>query len=122
MTNERIYKPLPALTRDQVEAAIKNNDIGTLISSALSVATYDRDWKYAQDVCLRLAHHTDATIRGNAILAIGYIARVHRKLEKHVVEPVLLRARRDPEAWVRARAEDAIDDVNLYMDWQIGNR
>ncbi len=48
--------------------------------------------------------NNDST-RGNAVLALVYVALIHQKLEKRVVKPVLLRARRDPKAEVRAHRE-----------------
>lgn len=117
-----VYKTLPFFTRDRVITAIKENDVATLIPVALSVATYDPDWKYAQDLCIRLSEHSNASVRGNAILALGYVARVHRRLEKRIVKPVLLRAQKDSEAEVCSRADDAVDDINLYLNWWIGRR
>ncbi len=65
---------------------------------------------------------TNITVHGNAVLALGYIALVHRKLEKNAVESVMLPALRDPEAEFRALAADAVDDLNQYMNWQISGR
>jgi hypothetical protein len=122
MPEKRRYTPLPILSREQVEEAIKTNDIDVLIYAALSLATYDSSWKYVQDVCIRLSEHSHTTVRGNAVLALGYVARHHRKLEKHLVKPILLRAQKDHENEVCERAECALDDVNHFMQWRIGHK
>jgi len=122
MTEKRIYKPLPKLTREQVKLAIQNDNIEILVFAALSIATYDLDWKYAQDLCIQLSKHPHKTVRGNAVLALSYVARIHRRLEKNLAKPVLLNARKDPEIEVQQKAEDAIEDINLFMSWRIGNK
>ena len=122
MSEERTCKPLPRLSREQVLAAIESDDTDVLIHAALSTATNDPDWKVAQELCIRLSDHPHATVRGNAILAIGYVARSHQKPEKRLVKPILPRARRDPELDVRDRAEYAIAAVNRTMRGRIGNK
>jgi hypothetical protein len=88
MSEKRIYLPLSHFSRDAVKAAIENNDIDILIFVSLSAATYDPDWKYAQDLCIRLSNHPNKTVRGNAILGLAYVARIHEKLEKFLVKPI----------------------------------
>src|SRR5690606_1288821 len=42
------------------------------------------DCQWAQGICIRLAAHADPTVRGNAILGFGHLARTCRKLDESV--------------------------------------
>ncbi len=116
----RVYKPLPYYSEEQVEQAIQDGDLEILRLAGASFGMYNPNWKVAQDLCIRLTEHSDKTVRGNAILGLSYVARFRGKLEKHIVEPVLLRALMDPEQEVQERAQDAVSEINNFMNWRIG--
>jgi hypothetical protein len=122
MKGERIYRPVELYTREQAEEAIRSDDIATLVYVAFSIGMRGSDWKYAQDLCVRLADHPHKTVRGNAILGLEYVARFQGRLEKHIAKPVLLRALKDPELEVVERARDAIEVINYSLGWRIGMR
>ena len=42
-----------------------------------------------------------------------------RKLDKHIVKPVILRALREEKDY-EWRIIDATEDINLFMNWKIG--
>ncbi|NIM96222.1 MAG: hypothetical protein GTO18_21195 [Anaerolineales bacterium] len=119
MSSELLFMRLPRFTREEIEAAVSDNDRSKLIYVCLSAAYHGGDWKYAQDLSISLSNHQDKTVRGNAILALSYIARSHKMLEKHLVEPILLRALRDEEEEFRMRVMDAIEEINEVMGWDI---
>jgi hypothetical protein len=116
---KRIYKPVPNFAQEEISAAMQQDNVESLIYIAFAVGYYCDDWKYAQDICIRLSDHPNKTVRGNAILGLFYVAIFRRQLDKRLVKPILLRALRDPEQEVRERAEDAIPDINRAMKWKI---
>ena len=116
---ERIYMPLEPFSDDEINQILESNDIDALITLPLSIGENHHNWKYAQDLCVRLSEHSDARVRANAILGLTYIARTKGKLEKFVVMPVVLRAL-DENKEFEWRIIDAIDDINLFMKWNIG--
>lgn len=88
----RIYCPLSVLTnRQEVEELLIYGSIEELLILSLALGEHFPDWKYAQDVCLRLAEHPSDKVRANACLGLAYIARTKQSLEKHLVKPILLR-------------------------------
>lgn len=118
---ERIYKPLSEQTREEVKEILKSNDMDALITLPLSLGEYESDWKFAQDMCMKLAQHEDERVRANAALGLAYVARTKGKLEKNLVKPVLLQLLNDCEEY-QWRVIDAINDINLYMNWRIGKK
>ena len=61
----------------------------------LSIGEYAQYWKRAQDICVKLMEHSNPAIRANAALGLAYIARNHRKLDKRIVKPYLLKELRE---------------------------
>ena len=76
------------------------------------------DWKFAQDLCIKLAANEDAAVRANAVLGLAYIARTKGILEKHLVKPVILKELRENIEY-KWRIEDSISDINVFLKWNL---
>ncbi|MEK4852857.1 hypothetical protein NST04_23600 [Paenibacillus sp. FSL H7-0756] len=121
LKSSRIYTPLNELTSEEIKDRLKRNDAADLLTLPLSVGEYHSNWKFAQDTCAQLADHESAAIRANAVLGFAYIARTKGQLEKHIVKPLVLRELRENKEY-KWRILDSIEDINLFMKWNIGNR
>ena len=75
------------------------------------------DCRWAQDICVRLAQHADPTVRGNAVLGFGHLARTCRHLDESLVRPLVEAALRDKERYVFGHATDAVADLSDYLGW-----
>ncbi len=104
------------MSRDEIESAITRDDSERLVYAALSAALHGDDPQWAENVCVRLANHPNANVRGNAVLGFGHIARIHRMLDAHV-KPLIERALRDENTYVRGHARDAADDATHFLQW-----
>jgi uncharacterized protein involved in tellurium resistance len=114
------FEHIPRYSHDEIDLALAGDDRDVLIFAGISSAYYGSDWKYAQDLCVRLYEHSHKTVRGNAILGLAMIAENQGRLEQDATEPTLLRALKDPEPEVRLRAEDAIREINSILNWNVG--
>lgn len=114
-----VYRPLEQLSDIEINTILKKRDLDELIKLPLSVGEYHINWKYAQDLCVKLSNHDDARVRANAVLGFAYIARTKGILQKHIVKPIILKELRENKdnQW---RIIDAINDINLFMKWNIG--
>src|SRR5215211_3117878 len=113
------YEAIEPRNKEEVESAISGNDADELPYAVLSAALYSDDPTWAEDVCLRLAEHEHANVRGNAILGFGHIARIHRRLDERRAKPVLEAALRDESDYVKGQADAAADDVESFLKWQV---
>ena len=104
----------------EVWELIKNNDEEALITLPIKLGFCHENWNFIQMVSIKLSDHPNETIRGNSFFGLQYAAMNHRKLEKNIVKPILLRGLKDESEWVRGKAEFAIEDINHYMNWNIG--
>lgn len=117
---KRIYRAPPPVLEKEAMDAIENDDIEKLRTLPIDLSYNHKNWRFIQDVCVRLSDHQDLWIRSNAVLGLAHTARFLGRLEKNVVKPVLLRALKDQESQVAGTAMDAIEDINRIMKWRIG--
>ena len=113
------YKAIEPLSKAAVESAISRNDPDELLYAVLSAALYSDDPHWAEAICLRLAKHEHFNVRGNAILGLGHLARIHRQLHKTRVKPLIEAALRDESEYVRNQADAAADDVDFFLKWNV---
>ncbi len=100
--------------------AIARDDIQRLMRLPFDLGLNHENWHFIQEVCVRLSEHRDWRIRSSSLQGLAYAAEFHRRLERNIVKPVLLRALKDTEPQVVQRAEEAIAYINQYMKWRIG--
>jgi len=121
MKNELVYEPLPYYSINEVRQIIKTGSIEDIRILPFSVGEYAKNWKEAQDICVELSTHEDELVRASTAMGFAYIARTKRKLEKHIVKPILLKLLREciEYKWM---VIDALSDIKIFMKWNIGER
>lgn len=115
-----IYEAPKPISDAEVIAALKKGEVDALRLIPIQLGFHHENWKFIQDVCVRLSEHSDAWVRHNSLLGLSYAARFRGRVEKNIVKPVLLRALKDIDSEVAVTAQDVIDDINLLMGWRIG--
>src|SRR5215510_12826317 len=96
------YELIPEMSVEDVEAAIERNQPDELLLAVLAAALYGVDRAWAQGVCCRLAAHEHFNVRGNAILGFGHLARIHGRLDRLVVVPIIEAGLIDSHEYVRS--------------------
>lgn len=112
------FEDIPQWNHETVEQAVFDNDVEALLQAVIAVSMHDANWRYAQDLCVRLSSHPHFNVRGNAVLGFGHIARVHRQLEQGTVQSIIEAALSDPDDYVRGHAVDAADDTSHFLGWR----
>lgn len=113
----RVYQEITPTTREVVAQALLEDNVTALIRLVIAVSMYDPDWRFAQDLCVKLSSHPHANVRGNAVLGFGHIARVHRHLDQTIVQPIIRCALQDEDDYVRGHADSAVDDTAIFLKW-----
>jgi hypothetical protein len=113
------YHEVQPMSREDEQAALATGDADRVIDALLSAAYHDPDWRWVQEQCLRFARHRDAAIRRVAVICLGHLARIHRRLDTAAVLPVLDDLAGDPA--VAGQVEEALDDIRLFVQ-QAGKR
>ena len=117
---KRVYQAPGQVADREAMDAIARDDVERLRTLPIDLGFHHENWRFIQDVCVRLSDHRDPWVRSNALLGLTYAARFRGRIEKNVVKPVLLRALKDEDARVAGVAREAIDDINHLMKWRIG--
>ena len=111
------YHDIPPLSRAEVEEIVARDDPETLARAVLSACLHAEDVTWAESLCERLAGPRDAAVRGNAILGLGHLARIHRHLTQASARALIAAALTDPSDYVRGQADAAADDVEQFLGW-----
>lgn len=118
MANARLkYEGIGAWSRELIAQALIDDAPEAVLRAVIAASMHDDDWKYAQDLCVRLSAHPHLNVRGNAVLGFGHIARVHGRLEERLVLPIIRAALKDDDEYVRSQACGARDDVEHFLGW-----
>ena len=117
---EFLYEPLVPISLELAQKQLKDGNEDELLLLPLRVGEYITYWNLAQDICLKLMEHSNSAIRANAALGLSYIARNHGKLNKRIVKPYLLKELRENKEF-NWRIRDAIEDINLFMGWNLAS-
>ena len=120
MPTERSYREPQPISEKEVFDAIRQDDVERLMRIPIELGFHHDDWRFIQDISIRLSDHADPRVRRNSLFGIEYAARFKGRVEKNVVKPVLLRALNDPDGEVSDMARETIDAVNHLMGWNIG--
>jgi hypothetical protein len=111
------YEEIGQWSHEAVERALRGGDTEALLRAVIGVSMHNADWRYAQDLCVRLSSHPHFNVRGNAVLSFGHIARVHRQLDRALVQPIIQAALRDESDYIRGQAVCAMDDTAFFLEW-----
>ena len=103
---------------EDVEEVLRRGDPSELLYAPIVVSMDPPDCQWAQDVCVRLARHPDPTVRGNAILGFGHLARTCRRLDESIVRPLVEEALCAKERHVFGHAIDTVADLTHYLGWK----
>lgn len=106
-------EPVPATPADVV-AALQCGDRQAATRALVGAAFHHPDGQAVQELCLRLLDGEDRQLAAVAATCLGHLARIHRQLGAETVRAALDRQRGDP--LVGPRAEDALGDIDLYLD------
>jgi hypothetical protein len=112
MTNLYAQPEYPG--REGLLASIARDDVEQLRSMIVAVALYEEDLGFAEAACTRLSAHTDETIRGNAVLGFGHLARLFGSLREESLT-IVKHALEDESGYVRGQANAAAADLAHFL-------
>jgi hypothetical protein len=104
--------------RRRLEAALEHDEPIALCALLQRIAFDADDAAFAEVACARLARHRNAHVRGDALAALGHLARRFGNLDRRRVQRLVeigLHARHE---YVRERAESAASDLETYLGWR----
>ena len=113
------YEPLEFISNQRALEIMKNGTIDELRVLPFSMGEYCDDWKFAQNLCVKLLNHSDEQVRANAVCGLSYIARNHRMLDKKQIENLVFRIfKASADKHCEEKIREAIHDIYIFMKWR----
>ncbi|HLJ88974.1 MAG TPA: hypothetical protein VKZ53_19295 [Candidatus Angelobacter sp.] len=112
MPARRYEEPAP-ISRQEVEEALRSPDGQTTAPALIRMALHERDWQWAERVCLRALSDSRTPVRIAALIALGHLARLHRRLHLELAVPAITRLLGDAECG--GTAEDTLEDIAIFV-------
>jgi hypothetical protein len=109
-------KPAP-LSLSEAEAIAQVGDPEDLSQTVLRAVAVEGDW--VQGFCTSLVNHGHFHVRGNALFALGMLARRRVQLTREVIQPIIEGALTDPVPYVVGQARVAAEVVEMNLKWVI---
>lgn len=106
-------------TMADAEEILARGNPGELLFVPIVVSLDPPDGEWAQAICALLATHPDPCVRGNAILGLGQLARSLGRLDEGIARPLIAKALRDEDAYVRCHASSAASDASRFLGWPL---
>lgn len=80
----------------------------------IRLAYYEPDWLWVQDLCISLSDHKDKWVRRACVTCFSHLARIHGRIEREKINPVLTRLLDDPDVF--GYAEDTLEDLKVFLE------
>jgi len=119
MTSRIRYESIEFHGQEAAEAAIVRDEPADLLYVPIAASMYSDNLEWAQGLCVRLARHPHANVRGNAVLGFGHLARRFGRLDRAVVEPLVRDALVDPNPFIAGQAQSAAEDLGHFLGWHL---
>ena len=113
------YEAVHPVPIGDVESGTLDGMPDELSRSLIAIDLHEPDAARAQALCVRLSHHPDEVVHGNALLALGHLARRFGLLDEGSVRPAVEAGLTDASKFVCGQADAAADDLGHFLGWRI---
>mgnify|MGYP000845725764 FL=1 len=108
------YHNIPSIDRKTALAIFESNNVEKICHALLSITFYDSDWRWVQEICLKLLASDNHNISSLAATCLGHIARIHKTLDKdRVVSALYSKINTCQEN--KGSIEDALEDIEIFL-------
>jgi hypothetical protein len=111
--NRMNYQEITPINRSQAELHLKEGDIQHICETLVRLAYHESDIFWVQSLCLKFCSHSKMELRKVAITCLGHLARIHKKLELGLVNPILMSLLEDSE--LSGIVQDTLDDIEIFV-------
>ncbi len=115
MMADLVYEPIRRMSKREIASIVREDVPERVWEAVLSAALYSGDGQWAEKLAYKLIDHRDALVRGNAMLSLSHIARIHGTIDRSRAIDILRVALNDRDESVRRQAADALEDVQHFI-------
>lgn len=110
----RIFREVNSWSWTDVEEVVRRDDVDELVYAVIAVSLHHADYAQASSLCELLSSHRNHTIRGNALLGFGHIARRFRRVSPAARAKLEL-GLVDEHPYVRGQAICGMSDAEFFV-------
>ena len=103
--------------RRRLEHALELDDAEALSELAQRIGDDAEDARWGEIAVAQLARHRNARVRGDALAALGQLARRFGNLDRRRVQRLVENGLHARHEYLRERAESAASDLETYLGW-----
>lgn len=96
----------------ELENHLKPDNKKEVTDAILYITFNTNDFNWTQNVITKMMDSDNEDVAGLAITCLGHIARIHGKIDKDRVIPLLKEKSQDPR--FSGRVEDALNDIDMF--------
>lgn len=100
--------------KSRLENLLNSADPEKVTETLLYIAYNIKDIGWAEEQFMKMAGSSDDDISGLALTCLGHLARINGRVNKNVVIPFLKSKMNSSNSIISSRAEDALDDINMF--------
>jgi hypothetical protein len=108
------YHEINPIKRGEAQKIFDSSELDRFPETLLSIAFYEPDWEWVEEICLNYIEAKEKNIKRTAIACLGHLARIHKILNLEKVIPALEALKGDKE--FIGYAEDALSDIDMFIN------
>jgi hypothetical protein len=108
------YHEIVPLDKAAAGELLLSGDEEKMVMGLLGAVEGDTEWRWVQDQCLRFVDDPRVTVARVAIMCLGHLARMERKLDLDKVMPVLEMCLKHENPAIQGVTEDTLSDIRIY--------
>jgi hypothetical protein len=116
------YVTIEPTSLSDAEAALVSGDSAAAAIAVVAVGLHCDDLSVALQFLVKAAESDDPSVRGNAVLSFGHLARRFRTLPVNPVKALVEQGLADRDEWVRGQAYAAAGDIEHFLGWVLERR
>lgn len=99
----------------KVRDLLKSANVGDRLDALLTTVLGSGDYQASDELILQFTKSDDVNIRRNAILCIGHLVRIHKKIDLEKYTPILNTILLEQAEFLVDNAEDALNDIWIFF-------
>lgn len=117
MNNFKV-KEIEAILNAGKDEKINPDILGTVYSLGRD-AENDEEYDYAFNMLLEIYENASDRVRVFVILAFSLLAVYHKRLDRKIVEPIIMREWHIADSINKSTIQNAVDDINYTLKWNL---
>jgi hypothetical protein len=101
---------------DKVNELLKSTNVNDKLDALLTTVLGSGDYQTSDELIFQFTKSTEVDLRRNAILCIGHLVRIHKKIDLEKYIPILDSILSSQDEFLVDNVEDVLNDIWIFFD------